>query len=632
MTSVANETAKLPAADNPQTEIAAAAKKDDDDAPKVTPAKEALTDASPYDRLRLKLHEIRDARGNHDVWDLTDMDSFLQKADVLPEDVDVEELSDKEMKTALSKLTQTQVDDLAFAILPKSVHVLQHKMMHEIMTADPRNGMGGSDDDDDDDDCGMILCCNTASSYYMVNVVSNKLTTATKVLKQAVQTCNASDKEVPKAASKALEVVVATVLAIDGFDHWRCDTEDSDSVDQILQRIGKLAKDLFWFTNAELDIDELTRQGLLQKLDEMGREWQENAKDMGYSIKPLKYKFPKNRQGMGRSLKDANPRPAKKAKTVVAAQSAPASTGMKNLASYFSSTNDSTTLPSSTSGAPSLASGSQQSLTSYFSNIQDKLNLRVKTLVQLKIVSLADPKKCDYVVVSGSIDLKKLNHLVAYVTGCTSDYHYHSQKGTSLPDSRFELSTEGYKTCWMTGNKEIKKAPAASVDAVLDKSIKIVQVFQGLTCHADGTMEYDSDLAKSIITNDQSLVFVANNQRFAVSVMAIAPSKCHRGTEKAPLPKIVRFRDNQTKTGFGRNFKQCKWVLQGDRSDPKWMTFGFPMSKKESETRHFLHWANPICQMDGSRVYGPVYMERLGLFQDFQEEDVATAGRPNSFL
>lgn len=686
MTSIVQESAKLPAAadvaakEQPQTtaeenpiQDEAAAIASAATTKKVTPSKDTTAAAasigaaeqqqellSPYDRLIQTLRQLRDAARPkmYDIWNFTDdMEAFLHKAGVLPDDMDdMEDLSREEVQAAYDKLTEVQVmNDLTFAVLPELVGTWKDKLFKEIMTADPRSNINGDEEDDDEEEDWMYMtCANTASSMYMVQVILERLAYASKEVVKAMKACCRNDKngnvtttggKEAAAASKVFSVAIATVLAIDAVDHWRCDTEDPDSVNDILQRIGKLLQDVFWFTNDELGIDALSRKGLLRKMDDLERQWQENALDMGYTIvKPMKYKCPKNGQGMGRSLEEdntsANPRPAKKAKTGAAATTTttpvakPASSGMKSLTNYFSSNTKKAPAPQAASGntscntvATTPTASPQPSLIHYFSDLpKDKLNLRVKTMIQLQITSLDDPKKRDYVVVSGATDMKKLNHLVAYVTDCTSNYHYHSQKGTSLPGSYFELSMDGYKTCWIGGNKELKQA--GRNDAILDKSVKVVQIFQGLTCRADGTMMYDSELAKSIIANDQSLVFcIDHKQRFAVSVMAIAPVKCGKGSYKAPLPKLVKFRDNQNKTGFGRSFKQCKKVMQGDRSDPKSICI-YDLSPED----HFQHWALPICQLDKTKGFGSVYGEGdYPLYKDFSMADVATAGPPSSY-
>lgn len=697
MTSLVEETAKLPAAaeeaakkqpqmtaqenliqdENADATAAAAATTT---TKKVTPSKNTTAAAavsaasaaemllSPYNRMIQTLRQLRDAASPeiYEIWNLNDdMEDYLHKVGALPYDaMEIEDLSPEELQAAYDKLTEAQVmNDLTFAVLPELVRTWNEKIFKEIMTADRRSDMYKKDNDDDEDDWPYWPYMTTASSWYMVQVILERLAYASKEVVKARKACRNNGKngnvtttggKEAAAASKAFSVAIATIFAIDVVEHWRCDTEDPDSVNDILHRIAKLLQDVLWFTNDEMGIDALSRKGLIRKMDDLERQWLKYAPYRGYTIdKPMKYKFPKNGQGMGRSLEEdntyANPRPAKKVKTGAAVTTSttlvakPASSGMKSLTGYFSS-NTKTAAASSASScntssntlATTLTASPQQSLISYLSDLpKDKLNLRVKTMVQLQITSLDDPKKCDYVVVSGATDMKKLNHLVAYVTDCTSNYHYHSQRGTSLPGSYFELSVDGYKTSWIGGRKELKQA--GRNDAILDKSVKVVQIFQGLTCHTDGTMVYDSELAKSIIANDRSLVFCTNhNQQFAVSVMAIAPVKCGKGSFKPPLPRLVKFRDNQIKTGFGRSFKQCKKVMQGNRSDPQSTYYGVSPGEPQSICIYdfppedlFQRWAFPICQLDKTKVFGSLYGE---LCKDFSEADVATAGPPSSYV
>jgi hypothetical protein len=74
---------------------------------------------------------------------------------------------------------------------------------------------------------------------------------------------------------------------------------------------------------------------------------------------------------------------------------------------------------------------------------------------------------------------------------------------------------------------------------VVDKSIKIVQIFQALNVNSGGGLFYDSDLAKTICRSTQALQFVTpTEQRFGIQVLAICPSKADRGRSYA-MPRIV---------------------------------------------------------------------------------------------
>ncbi|KAL3935611.1 MAG: hypothetical protein SGARI_002904, partial [Bacillariaceae sp.] len=420
---------------------------------------------SPWDQVMAKIHHVLEAKNSkkeeYSMWILSDIEQVLSKLGYIDEEEDPEELSREERKVIMDKLTEEQIQEhILIAILPDNVANLRDEVGRAIMTSDTREGFGL------DEGWAMF---NTHSSFCMVQVIEKKLTAAVKEVNKAVKLCSVDPtKEIPGVAINAAKIAIGTIMGATQCDHYRCDTEDPESVNKILQRIGKILKDVFWFTDAELgwENDSMTRKALLKNFDEMAKEWLEDADGYGYAeiLKPMKFKCPKNQQGMGRSLAARepptldNPRPAKQPKVASLAQS---------------------TLWGSTG---------KRSLTSYFSEISDKLSLRVKTVVQLKIVSLEKPNKVEYAVVSGATDMKKLNHLVAYVTGCTADYHYHSQKGKSLPESRFELSVAGYKDCWITTQKESKKAASARADAVVDKSIKVVQVFQGLHCNPNEEM------------------------------------------------------------------------------------------------------------------------------------------------
>ena len=177
-------------------------------------------------------------------------------------------------------------------------------------------------------------------------------------------------------------------------------------------------------------------------------------------------------------------------------------------------------------------------------------------------------------------------------------------------------------TCWIAPPAAAKEAASANADFVADNSIKIVQVFQGLNCSPTGGISFDSDLARTVATTSQSLVFVTpSGGRFGVKVQAIAPKKTEHGKAQ-PLPRIVSYR-NQTKTGFGLPFSQVKKVLQGGRGVGPNLT-------------------TPICDPDGGNVNSsarnfatynvPESLKRLlsnhNIF--WKPENVREAGPPDS--
>jgi hypothetical protein len=187
----------------------------------------------------------------------------------------------------------------------------------------------------------------------------------------------------------------------------------------------------------------------------------------------------------------------------------------------------------------------------------------------------------------------------------------------------------GYKTCWIAPQKETKLAAAACADAVIDTSIKVVQVFQGLNCEPCKEMKYDSELAKQIIEDNRALVFAVGDdekKRYAVSVMAIAASKCFKDGHLPPMPRIVTYDENQQqKTGFGKTFKKAMSTLLVDRTVRLGCLVGDWSLEDQRDCKRQI-WSAPICRLDGTGVC----MSDAGR-SDFAPGDVASASPPEDY-
>ena len=155
---------------------------------------------------------------------------------------------------------------------------------------------------------------------------------------------------------------------------------------------------------------------------------------------------------------------------------------------------------------------------------------------------------------------------------------------------------------------------------VADNSVKIVQVFQGLNCSPKGGITYDSELARTVATTSNALIFVTpSGGRFSVQVKAIAPKKTEI-SKALPLPRVVTYR-NQTKTGMGLSLAQVKKTLQGGRQD------------------NGGRLTEPICDEDGGNVNSSASHHSglpasLAAFLDtepmWKAENVRSAGPPDS--
>jgi hypothetical protein len=255
---------------------------------------------------------------------------------------------------------------------------LCQKSSQEIMYADGRNNPTN----------GFVML-NTQTSWYMYVVIGKQFTAVAKEVNKAIKQIHGPNNELPNVVIKALQTTMAAAMAANGVDHWRCDTEAPEEVEKLAKRMVKFVQNLLWFTDAELGFHDVRlRQGLLHFFEDVCKSWKNESESYGYSLSRLNVRTAKNGSGMGRALVDLNPAPAKKAKTAATALTGGGGGG-----------------------------GGTASLINSFSGIDEKLSLRVKTMVQLKITNLQDPRKVEYVVLSGAQDMKKVHHLMAYLTG-----------------------------------------------------------------------------------------------------------------------------------------------------------------------------------------------------------------------
>lgn len=236
----------------------------------------------------------------------------------------------------------------------------------------------------------------------------------------------------------------------------------------------------------------------------------------------------------------------------------------------------------------------------YLSAIQDRLSLRVKTQVQLKISSLSNPTKTCRFVVLGSASWKKLGQLCAFLTGHSNDYAYHSQKGKSLKGSFFQISQNGEKL-WLGEKALAKKAAAAGAAHVVDKTIKVVQVFQGLISHPKNGMTFDSPAAQALAAAKDSVVWNSGNSDdcYAVTVEGIVANKCTSSSEQS-LPRIVTddFDNARRSTAFGMNIHRANTHLRGNRQGLR-MLVHVSTSQAEVNRLGNNYAARPLCDSQG---------------------------------
>ena len=214
---------------------------------------------------------------------------------------------------------------------------------------------------------------------------------------------------------------------------------------------------------------------------------------------------------------------------------------------------------------------------------------RTKTALQLSIVEVRGKKiKKASVVLSGATHLKKLNEVVAYLTSYSPEVSYHSQKGKCLKDSRLEVTLDS-NTMWFTDKAGMKKAPAGM--AVLDKDIKVVQIFQGIAKNNSSGILYDSEQAKAI-----SMFWVSpDGKRFQIQAQAIVPLRA-LGGKADPMPRLVHldYENAHARNGFGVNLRQANGLLLGGRELPKFLAFG-GVSKAEMKKWGMTAMCRPLC-------------------------------------
>jgi hypothetical protein len=549
--------------------------------PKVSPDDEASAE-TPYSTFQKAIEGARVSKGDdYVIWELSDVLEQLgdERLEELGTSFDhLDDLSNDEREQICNKLTQSDIDKhLPVMIVPRSLLELLGKLQDDLTYADERN--------DRHSGFGFVML-NTYSTYCMYPVIDEQISAATRELNKAVK--SVTTNSTPNAAAKAFKIVFATIMALNRMDHWRCDYEDEEQTEKIGKKVLKLAKDLLWFEDSELGFTEpYSRKGLVLKLEEIAKEWLGGAD---------KLKVPKNGHGLGRSHAPA-PK-AKKAK-LVAVPGAAAMSGSAQVG------------------------GSIVGLNGYLSSIDDKLSLRVKTILQLKIVDATKPNKSALVVLSGATDMKKMSQLCAYITGHSDHYQYHSQKGTSMKGSRIELTLGDTKT-WLAEKSALKHANTAGATLCVDKNIKIVQVFQGLNTSPDSGIVFDSEEAKTFACTPQAVVWVApNGSRYEIKVQAVAPQKCEP-VRASPLPRLVTHTEDasRVKTGFGKGIYASNKLMKGDRQCPQLKVLGH-MTQSDLEKLTSGIAARPICNEEGKEVF-----KRADYSKAWDPEDVASAGLP----
>jgi len=260
------------------------------------------------------------------------------------------------------------------------------------------------------------------------------------------------------------------------------------------------------------------------------------------------------------------------------------------------------------------------------------LALRSKTHVQLQIFS-TDTKESCHVVVSGGMDLKNLGQLLAFLTGHANEYNWHSQKGKSLKNSSFIVTLGEGEKLGLGDKKQVKDMPKTNgFEGLLDKSVKICQIYQGLTTGLETSIVYDSEKAKLAELYWASGASGPNcvSGLYKICCAGIVANKCVGGN-KQPLPRAVNENVGMTgnnKMAFsGRFLYKTNNVLRGDRNFAAERYLCSPSKSSslkmanESAAKPIVNWDDGSAVESGREI---TYIDR-GLFSSGL---VASAGMP----
>ena len=563
--------------------------------------------STPFETSEKEFHDFRkqyDLKTSipHIIWSVSDPVQEVHGK------WEVQEWGEERKKEEESKLTQADIDLHHHAmILPRSTYTLFGLRSKEITYADTRN---------DPSDCMVML--NTYSSWCMYPVLQKQLIATQKLLNKAkknVKATGESKLEVPSSSSssshsgigiaaQAFASTIASVFAADRVDHWRNDTEDTDECAKINKLASKALQTMLWFSDAELGIqDPFTRKAVLKFCEKM--DWDACGQDVG----GIKYKTKQNGEGLGREHAPAPP-PTKRRKVAAVAPTSGLSLYLHGL------------------------------------HANGKLKQRVKTYVQCVLTSLQDNTNKTRFVVSGATSMKKIGQLCAFLTGNASSFQYHSQKGTNVKGSKIILRNEDQQL-FLAGKAAAKKLlqKTKGAEFVEDKTVKIVQVFQGLCIGAQSGMQYDSELARNMNTVGKVVFQVPSSSsslsssssssslEFALTVEGVVPMKCSEGKD-LPCPRLVSTGayDINEKTAYGRSLHRINGIMQGDRQGPG-MYVGRGTSQAKINMMGQKHQSKQLCGPDGKIVYaslmhGDFDFGRTLALTYWNAKNVATAGPP----
>ena len=418
----------------------------------------------------------------------------------------------------------------------------------------------------------------------------NRIVEGMKLIDSARQTLTGGRRSregrhttIPNVARDAFEHCLATMMLCDGMSNWRYQGiqeawSDRRDCQDMLNRIGKMLQALLWFRDDELGfVDPVSRKGFLKRVDRWSNDW--STQGRWHSHMKLNEMFGdtfgiNNNSGMGRSLNPLLstplPRPSTTSTNSFMLTQAPSS-------SYHRKRS---LVPEIT--VPGKDTTKQTAILKFLTALGEKSSLREKSHVQLQIgtlktgcTSTSDPEywhenkspdKWCRIIVPGGMDMKNLGKLMAFLTGRTLSYGADIRR---LNNSFFEFCPFDNTNAIIGSKDHHFTMTKSNIPRLYDKSIKIIQIFQGLITLFNDGVKFDSSDAKSVWNAHNSLVWYAPNEgpdksitRCYICCQGVVANSCIK--TKSPLPRIL-----DGGYFYGRSVKQLNQRLHQDSKLPK---------------------------------------------------------------
>ena len=109
-------------------------------------------------------------------------------------------------------------------------------------------------------------------------------------------------EEIPNVAAKACQSTVAAVVAANGIDHWRIDTDIPEEAVRVVRNLVKAVQSMLWFTDSELgwNYDDFSRKDWIAFLKNLSSDWRQCPAFFEDDTIAIRFCIKSNGQGMGR--------------------------------------------------------------------------------------------------------------------------------------------------------------------------------------------------------------------------------------------------------------------------------------------------------------------------------------------